>query len=210
MKIVRALALVGIFFVSQVGSVSADERWIQLFDGKTFQGWKASENKDSWKIEDGAFVCFGPRSHLFYVGQEAPFVNFHFKCEVKTTKGSNSGIYFHTKYQQTGWPKAGYEAQVNNSGRDPKRTGSLYAVKNVVGKAPAKDEDWFTQEIIVKGKQIVIKVNGKTVVDYTEPKDRKPGKQFARILDQGTFAFQAHDPKSKVYFRKIQVKRLPK
>ncbi len=190
-------------------SARAEDGWITLFDGKTFDGWKASENKSSWKIQDGAFVCYGPRSHLFYTGEHAPFKNFHFKCEVKTTKGSNSGIYFHTKYQQRDWPKYGYESQVNNTHTDRIKTGSLYAVKNVLDKAPAKDNEWFTQEIIVQGKHVVVKVNGKTVVDYTEPKDHKPKGRFHRVIDKGTFAFQAHDPKSKVYFRKIQVKKLP-
>ena len=182
--------------------------WVCLFDGKTFNGWRAGENVDSWKIENGALVCHGPRSHLFYVGEQAPFVNFEFKADVMTTPGSNSGIYFHTKYQPEGWPRQGYEAQVNNSHRDPKRTGSLYGVVDVLN-APAKDNQWFEYDIKVVGKRIVITIDGKTVVDYTEPEGKKPDGPFARILSQGTFALQAHDPKSKVYFKNIRVKKLP-
>ena len=191
-------------------TANAEDKWISLWDGETFDGWKASENKDSWKIEDGAIVCNGPRSHLFYVGEEAPFVNFHFKCEVMTKPKANAGIYFHTKYQETGWPKYGYEAQVNATHGDPKKTGSLYAVQNT-DKANHKDNDWYTQEIIVNGKNIKIVVNGETVVDFTEEEDRQAGKDFTRILDKegGTFAFQAHDPISEVHFRNIQVKKLP-
>ncbi len=190
-------------------STQAGEKgWKSLMDGKTFKGWKANENKESWKIEDGSFVCQGDRSHLFYVGDDKPFKNFEFKCQVKTLPKSNAGIYFHTKYQDTGWPKYGYEAQVNNTHGDPKKTGSLYAVKNVF-EAPAKDNEWFDYYIKVEGKHILIVVNGKTCVDWTEPSDRKAGEDFTRILDQGTFCLQAHDPISKVYFRNIQVKRLP-
>lgn len=200
--------MVCLLLLAATTQARAEDGWITLFDGKTFEGWKASENKSSWTIKDGAFVCDGPRSHLFYVGEHAPFVNFHFKCEVMTNAKSNSGIYFHSKYQDKGWPKYGYEAQVNNTHGDPKKTGSLYAVKNVF-KAPAKDNEWFTEEIIVQGRHIIIKVNGKTVVDYTEPKDKKAGKDFTRKLDKGTFAFQAHDPISVVKFRNIKVKKLP-
>jgi hypothetical protein len=187
-----------------------DEGFVALFDGKTFEGWKASENKDSWKIVDGAFVCRGPRSHLFYVGKEAPFVNFHFKCEVMTRPKANAGIYFHTKYQDEGWPKFGYEAQVNATQADPKKTGSLYAVKDVL-EANHKDDEWYSEEVIVEGKRIQIKVNGKTVVDFTEEPDRKAGADFTRVLekDGGTFAFQAHDPESEVHFRNVRVKKLP-
>ena len=121
---------------------------------------------------------------------------------------ANAGIYFHTRFQESGWPKHGYEAQVNNSHRDPKKTGSLYAVSNV-DKANHQDNEWFTEEIIVRGKNVVIKVNGETTVDFTEADDRQPGKDFTRILDEGTFAFQAHDPGSEVRFRNIMVKKLP-
>ena len=187
---------------------AGEEGFKSLFDGKSLKGWKASENKQSWSVQDGAIVCYGPRSHLFYVGDEEPFVNFIFKADVMTTPGSNSGIYFHTRYQPDGWPRFGYEAQVNNTHRDPKRTGSLYGVVNVT-EAPAKDNEWFEYTIKVNGRRIVIQVNGKTLVDYTEPADKKRGSDFARVLDKGTFALQAHDPRSKVYFKNIRVKRLP-
>jgi hypothetical protein len=191
-------------------SVAEDsDGWVSLFDGKTLDGWKASENKDSWQVKDGAIVCHGPRSHLFYVGDDKPFVNFEFKAEVMTTPGSNAGIYFHTKYQEEGWPKQGYEAQVNVSHGDPKKTGSLYGVVDV-SDPPCKDNEYWSQHIIVKGKHITIKINGETVVDYTEPEGKKSDSQnFERRLDKGTFAFQAHDPKSTAYFKNIRVKRLP-
>ncbi len=189
-------------------AVSDDEEGFkQIWDGKTFKGWKASENKEAWKIEDGKLLCDGKRSHLFYMGDDKPFKNFELRVDVMTTPGSNAGIYFHTKYQETGWPKQGFETQVNNSHRDPKRTGSLYGVENVM-KAPAKDNEWYTQSILVKGKRIILSVNGKVLVDYTEPDDVKAGKDFSRVLNEGTFALQAHDPQSKVYFKNIRVKRL--
>jgi hypothetical protein len=186
-----------------------DEGWIRLFDGKTFDGWKkAEENPDAWKIEDGALVCHGNRCHLFYDGPEQPFVNFEFETEVMTTPGSNSGIYIHTKYQPTDWPKQGYEVQVNNTHGDPVKTGSLYGVVKIF-EAPAEDNKWFKETIIVQGKKITIKVDGKTVVEYTEPEDNQPEGGFNRELSRGTFALQAHDPKSKVSFRNIRVKKLP-
>lgn len=198
-----------VLLLSAFGSAAAaDDGWISLFDGKTFGDWKANENKDSWKIEDGAFVCNGERSHLFYMGEHAPFKNFHFKCQVMTKKNSNAGIYFHTRYQESGWPQGGYECQVNNTHGDPRKTGSIYAVKDVMNDSPAKDDEWYTQEIIVQGRTIEVKINGKTVNKYVEPEGKKPGKDFERVLSKGTFAFQAHDPGSTVYFKDIQVKKL--
>ncbi|TWT94647.1 3-keto-disaccharide hydrolase [Stieleria varia] len=183
--------------------------FVSLFDGKTLDGWKkAEENQDAWHVEDGKLMCDGERCHLFYVGDLAPFTDFHFKAEVMTTPGSNAGIYFHTKYQPEGWPKYGYECQVNVSHGDPKKTSSLYGVENIADPG-VKDNEWYTQEIIVTGKRIQLIVNGKTLVDFTEEDNRQPfDSSFERRLGKGTFALQAHDPKSKVYFRNLRVKPL--
>ena len=183
--------------------------WVSLFDGKTMEGWKVNENEKTWSIVDGTLTCHGDRSHIFYVGDDKPFVNFEFKAECKATKGSNSGIYFHTKFLESGWPKYGYEAQVNNSHGDPKRSGSLYGVIDVKEQHIA-DDTWWTETIRVEGKHLTIKLDDKVVVDYTEP-ENKPAfdANFERRLGSGTFCLQGHDPNSVVNFRNIRVKRLP-
>jgi hypothetical protein len=179
-----------------------------LFDGKTLNGWKiANENQQSWSVQDGAIVAHGERSHLYYVGDGKPFVNFELKIDVMTEQGSNGGIYFHTQYQETNWPKYGYEVQVNQTHTDWRKTGSLYAVQDVKEQL-VKDNEWYTYHIIVKGKHVTIKVNDKVAVEWDEPADRKPSPDFTRILDKGTFALQAHDPKSTVRYKNIRVKRL--
>jgi len=139
---------------------------------------------------------------------EHNFKNFEFRADVMTTPGSNSGIYFHTEYQQDGWPKNGYESQINNSHSDWKRTSGLYDVVNIK-EAPAKDNEWFTQHIIVQGKHIIVQTNGKTIVDYTEPENVVRKDWPGRKLSSGTFALQGHDPKSIVYYKNIFVKPLP-
>jgi hypothetical protein len=185
-----------------------EEGFKSLTDGKTYKGWKmAEENQDSWSIKDGAFVANGKPSHLYYVGDEKPFVNFELKVDVMTQPKSNGGVYFHSQYQEKGFPKYGYEVQVNQTHTDWRRTGSLYGVQDVKEQL-VKDNEWYTYDIIVKGKHITIKINDKVAVDWEEPADRQPGKDYTRILDKGTFALQAHDPGSTVYYKNIRVKRL--
>lgn len=188
-------------------------KWISLFDGKTLDGWKANENSGTFTVQDGAIVANGPRSHLFYVGpvMNANFKNFEWKADILTKPNSNSGMYFHTQYQDSGWPDKGYEVQVNNSHSDWRRTGGLYAVSDIREQF-VPDNEWFTQHIIVKDKHITIMVNGKVTVDYTEPEGisetgypNMPG----RKISQGTLALQGHDPGSTVYFKNIFVKPLP-
>ncbi len=208
MKNVCAVLFVILLGAAQISPAAEPDKdgWIHMFDGTTLNGWKASEHPEQWKVDDGRIVAAGPRSHLFYVGDDpakpAEFQDFHFKADVMTTPYSNSGIYFHTRFQETGFPNIGFESQVNNSHADPVRTGSIYhIVKNY--EPPCKDNYWFTQEIIVKGKNIKTLVNGRVIVDYTEP-NGVAGPQ--EKLDKGTFCFQAHDPRSTTYYKNILVR----
>jgi hypothetical protein len=207
----RLGCLLAVCAVSAFGFAADDDGWVTLTDGKSFDGWKkAEENPDTWKIEDGAFVAHGDRCHLFYVGDEKPFVNFELKVDCKAKKNSNGGIYIHTKYQKKDWPRFGQEIQVNNSYEaDPKKSGSIYGVVDVK-ETYIPDDTWWTEYVKVDGKHIIVKLDDKVVADYTEP-DNKPAfsEQFERRLGNGTFALQAHDPNSTVYYKNVRVKRLP-
>ncbi|MEM9017906.1 MAG: DUF1080 domain-containing protein, partial [Verrucomicrobiota bacterium] len=203
--------------------------FVELFNGKDLTGWTASkENPDCYTVADGALVVKGGRGHLFYTGDAngGEFTDFHLKVRAKTMPGANSGVYFHTAVQDEGWPNQGYEAQVNSTHKDPKKTGSLYGVKNIIvlaegqeppkggdhdqrEAAPSTDGEWFDYDIIVKGKHIAIQVNGETTVDYTEP-EGGPGVKNSpgRKLSSGTFGIQAHDPDSEVHYERFAVKAL--
>lgn len=210
MYIMRILAFV-LFVIVAITSCTATRsggsaKWIRLFDGKSFDGWKVGNNAETFSIDSGRIKVNGKVAHLFYVGNvnNHNFKNFHFKVDVLTTPGSNSGLYFHTEYQEKGWPTAGFEVQVNNSHTDWRRTGSLYAI-NDVRETFVKDNEWYTQEIVVVGKTVTVKINGKTVMEYTEPANPEGPKR----ISSGTFALQGHDPKSKVYYKNIMVQVLP-
>jgi hypothetical protein len=212
MKIICTIAILfSIAACSTAQKASNEKGWISLFDGKSLSGWIINENDSTFSIEDGAIKVNGRVSHLFYNGQvlDHDFKNFEFKARVMTTKGSNSGIYFHTALKQKGFPSKGYEVQVNNSHTDWRRTGSLYAVADV-RKTYVNDDEWFTEYIKVDGKRIIVKVNDSVVVDYIEPEGIETTRGRAeKHLSSGTFALQGHDPKSKVYYKEIYVRPLP-
>ena len=196
------------FFITQ-STLAADtnDGWISLFNGKDLTGWKASENQDTFTVRNEMIVVNGKRSHLYYDGpvENANFKDFEFKADIMTKPGANSGMYFHTRYLPTGWPRNGFEIQVNNSHTDWRRTGSLYGIKDIRDSA-AVDNEWFTQNIIVDGRLVTIEVNGKTVLQYGIPEDGR----IARRLSSGTFALQGHDPGSTVYYKNIMVRPLYK
>ena len=152
--------LVGLALAASAG---ADEGWISMFDGQSLAGWKSNDEVPGvFSVEDGVLKVSGGRAHLFYVGPDgrACFTNFEFRAKVKTTPGSNSGIYFHTAFEEKGWPSKGYECQVNTSHKDPKKTGGLYAIRDVMNDAPSKDGEWFDYTIRVEGKHIVLSIIG--------------------------------------------------
>jgi len=185
--------------------------WVSLFDGKSLNNWKVGANAETFSVDSGMIIVHGKTSHLFYDGDllNHNFKNFEFKADVMTHKGSNSGIYIHTAYQESGWPAVGYEVQVNNSHTDWIRTGSLYGFVNIK-EVYVKDNEWFTMYISVHGKRVVVKLNDKVVLDYTEPENVQRNKgDEKRVLSSGTFALQGHDPNSLTFFKNIMVKPLP-
>ncbi|MGB0331797.1 MAG: 3-keto-disaccharide hydrolase [Planctomycetota bacterium] len=217
------------FIGLQVHSVGGDPKWrvgwknlrlrqlgdgggfASLFNGRNLKGWKVAERPESVRVENGALIVNGDRAHVFYDGPvyHHSFKNFELRALVRSKPGSNSGIYFHTAFQEAGWPSKGYEVQVNNTQGDWRRTGGLYGIDDLK-EPPAKDDEWFPMHIRVVGKRVQITVNGNQVIDYTEPDDVERPESFAgRLVDRGTFALQAHDPASEVWYKAIEVRPLP-
>ena len=195
------LASVPLFLTAS--SFAAEEGFTSLFDGKSLNGWKVSENPDSFKVVDGAIVAHGPRAHAFYVGEfnEAKFVDFELRLEVLTKTNSNGGVFFHTNWVETGWPPNGYEVQVNNTHKDFRKSGGLYAV--VDNEVPFEDDTWMQYVIRVEKGVVTVSVNGKELVNHT------PKAEDSKLQKEGgAIALQAHDPVSVVHYKNIRIKPL--
>lgn len=210
-------ALASVVIVVVPSGAASPGSALSLFDGASLADWRAAENPGSFRVEDGAIVCNGPRAHLFYMGAngDADFDNFELTVEVMTKPGANSGIFFHTRWQEFNWPAEGFEVQVNNSQKqhgdylEYKMTGSLYGIRNVY-RALVPDNEWFTLTVTVQQPRVQVRLNGTLVVDYAEPAAPLPeGAPALNRLGRGTFALQAHDPESTALYRAIRVKRLP-
>ena len=209
-------AFLGATALASAAGAASD--WADLFDGKSLTGWRPSENTGSWKVANGELLADGPRSHLFYTGpvRGADFRFFELEVEARAAKGCNSGVFFHTRFQDKGFPQKGFEIQINNTAtgegayRERKKTGSLYGVRNIYKQLVADDE-WFRLSLAVRGRNIQVRVNDVLLVDYVEPDPPvlAAGSGRERSIDRGTFALQCHDPGSKARFRRIRVRPLP-
>lgn len=192
------------------GEARAQEEWVSLFDGKTLSGWEMVElggrkGQSHWTVEDGALTGSGQASMLF--SPKSHYKNFRFRAEIKINDHGNSGMYVHCPKKAATFTD-GYEIQINSSHRDPIRTGSVYTMVHVFDQLVPPDT-WFTQEVelVVKdyrGKLLPhfkVSVNGKLLYEYIDHSNQFP--------DAGHFAFQQHDPGSKVQVRKVEVMELP-
>ncbi len=217
-----AFALAGTIRVAAVlpqAAPKAEAGYTSLFNGKDLTGWKVgaaagqgNTGEGTFTVVDGAIQANGVpgAAHLFYDGpvMNHTFKDFDLRLDVMAKNKSNGGIYICTEWQPTGFPAKGFEVQVNNSHTDRIRTGSLYHVVDL-SYIPAKDDEWFPMEIMVKGQTITIQVKGKKAVEWTQPADWAGSYDFPeRKIAPGTIAFQAHDPNSFTYYKNIRIKGL--
>jgi hypothetical protein len=198
--------------LAAVPVLAQNDNWVELFNGRNLDGWRPQGKLDSWKVTGGQLCADGPMCHLFYDGpvRQADFKNFELEVEAMARPNSNSGVYFHTAYQEAGWPAQGFEVQINNSqAQERKKTGSLYNVRNNY-KSFVRDDQWFKLRISVRGRNIQVWLDGILLVDYIEPTPPviPPSMEKGRFLGHGTFALQCHDAQSKAFFRSIRVRPL--
>ncbi|MEZ6196614.1 MAG: family 16 glycoside hydrolase [Planctomycetota bacterium] len=175
--------------------VPDEEGWTRIFDGKTLDGWRASEKGD-WKVEDGVIVGRGNRSHLF--SPRGDYRDFEVRGWFKINDKGNSGLYVRAAYGE-GWPE-GYEAQINSTFSDPVKTGSLY--HHAFVKATLVPPGvWFKYQVRIRevdgGTRIQIRVNDVLTTDFVDT-ERKHA--------SGHVAIQQHDPGGEVRIRDLEVR----
>lgn len=190
--------------IVSVPTANAQEKpWVALFDGKSLSGWeKIGKEESKWEVVEGALSGSGPASML--VCTKGPYKNFRYRAEIKINDKGNSGLYFRTT-RKPGFSD-GYEAQIDSTHTDPIRTGSLYGMCHVYAQL-VKPDTWFTYELEVRddvwrGREmtrIKITVDGRELFEYLD---------FEKTFKEGHFAFQQHDPGSRVNIRKVEVQEL--
>ncbi len=182
--------------IARAATVDASpaSQFVPLFNGNDLTHWKRDRaGFGDWKVENNAITCSGTQDYL--LTERDDYGDFHLRAEARISDGGNSGLYFRASkpFDIPG----DYEAQINSTGTDHIRTGSLYKVVNVADKlVPA--ETWFTYDIIAEGKHIRLYVNGILTVDYTETRPNRNARGRIGLQQNG----------GKVHFRKIEIREL--
>ena len=231
----RLLTIAGIcaaicFCTSFETSLFKKEKWKNLFDGKTTQGWHMY-GKDyvgsCWQVEDGVLhlLPVRDRKQTGDLVTNEEFENFQLKLDWKVAPKSNSGIIFlvnedTTKYRQT--YVTGLEMQIldNKDAEDNKKenhlAGSLYDLIGTAADSKANPAgEWNSCEISLDKGKLKMSINGHRIVSTTlwdeNWKQLIANSKFKTMpgfgaYKKGRIALQYHG--GEVWFRNIKVKKL--
>jgi hypothetical protein len=187
--------------------------WKPLYNGKDLSGWK-HVGPGQFVIENGLLKTEGGMGLLYYTGGKIG--NATLRVVYKTVgKNANSGVFIRLpEPPPDAWYGVhnGYEVQIDAGGDDWHSTGAIYSLSKVSQRRQKAAGEWNTMEIVFKGQETVVFVNGEKVNDffgYQTVPERKQWYEPQRgpRPDAGYIGLQNHDQGSTVYFREVSVKQ---
>jgi hypothetical protein len=189
-------------FAAQAGA-----GWTDLFDGKTMKGW-STVGAARWSVSDGAlsanpsaqpdFAAGGgkPAPPSGFLRSDGSYGDFDLTAEFYSEKNTNSGIFVRCAAGQTPSQTTCYEVNISdNHATHP--TGSIVGLHSTLPARAATAGKWSTMEIAAHGPHIVIKVDGKTMLDVNDGK-----------FSTGAIALQAGGPNGPgpIRFRNLRIR----
>jgi hypothetical protein len=210
------LAVAAPYSAQEVSKKEKADGFVSLFNGKDLKGWKKYDvTNDVWSVEDGKIVCSGKKGGG-WLGTERDYANFELRLEYRLKPGGNSGVYI--RAPQTGWiSRVGMEIQILDDFAPQyakldfyQYTGSIYHVVAPTRRAGKKAGEWNKMTIRADGRQIVVTLNGKKIVDADLDRCRKD-RQVARehpglARTTGRIGLQNHT--DRVEFRNLRIKEI--
>lgn len=193
-------------------STSASE-WKQLYNGKDETGWK-HVGPGRFVVEDGLLKTESGMGLLWYTGEK--FGNTTIRVVFKTTTPTdNSGVYIRLpEAPPDPWYAVhnGYETQIDAAGDDWHCTGAIYSLSKVSKRTQKPMGEWNTMDIVLKGQETTVFLNGEQVNDFFGNQPVPERKMWFEPVrgprpDIGYIGLQNHDGKSTVYFKEISVKQ---
>ncbi|MFM9000670.1 MAG: family 16 glycoside hydrolase [Opitutia bacterium] len=158
-----------------------------LFDGRTLNGWEGDAKV--WRVEDGVIVGGSmqgnPRNE--FLTTKGKYFNFRLKLEYRLTGTEgfvNGGVQFRSQRsvsppnEMIGYQAdigAGYTGALYDESRRKRflaKVGTGVGYRGVTSEAELKTlekaDDWNTYEVVAVGPRLMIYLNGRNTVDYTE------------------------------------------
>ena len=218
-------------------SSNPENEWINLFDGKTTEGWRVyngDEMPKKWAVIDGNLTFntelkleqeFSGGGDIIYYKEE--FENFELYVEWKLPKGGNSGILYHVKegyktpfdvapeYQlldDNGWE------EINNAKLEEwQKAGADYAMytadENKKKLNPAGE--WNSSKIVYTVERVEHWLNGELILSFVPYSEdwyqRKNSGKWKDYPDYKKFKkgyIALQDHDSPIWFKTIKLKPL--
>lgn len=218
-----ALAFVLIIFSS--AHAAEKDGWIELFDGKTLDGWvvdgplefkdKADGNKPKplWSVHDGLIRTSGAAFGFLRYKTEFADFRLHVEYRLIKEKGANSGLGIRTgvfdpkKSTETRPSFFSYEVQLLDDAEakpTAHTTASLYRYVAPTKVAHKPAPEWNSIEIECVGPKIKVAMNGTDILEFDQSKDEKLKSKPLR----GYVCLQSHSKQAE--FKNVRVKPLAK
>jgi hypothetical protein len=193
---------------------AGEQGFVPLFDGRSLDGWQGAV--DGHVVVDNELRSKpGVGGNLLTVGE---YGDFELRFDFKLTPGANNGLGI--RAPETGDAAfEGIELQILDDGH-PKHAalqpwqvhGSIYGVVAAERGCLKPAGEWNSEEVTVRGSQVKVVVNGKTIVDAdvgpfrdgAPTPDGKPHPGLSRTV--GRIGFLGHG--DEVHFRNIRIREL--
>ena len=185
----------------------------QLFNGTDLTGWR-HVGRGEFVVEDGALMTSGGMGLLVYDGKEIGDAVLRVVYKPDGPE-ANAGVFIRVPDEpHDPWfaVHQGYEVQIQDTGDEFHRTGSIYSLAPAT-EFPASEDGWNTMEITIDGQTTRIAVNGQVVNEFdgmqaVPERKRWFEPQRGPRPDFGYIGLQNHDRDSIVRFREVSVRSL--
>ena len=191
--------------------------WKLLFDGKTLDGWhnfRKEGVRPGWQVKDGALTCVDPHQAGDIVTTEK-YDWFELELDYNISQAGNSGVMYHVTDEGTTVWQTGPEVQLldNKDGKDPNKSGWLYALYTTNIDATRPVGQWNHLRIVISPEKCEHVMNGVKYFDYVYNSDdfkaRVAKSKFGKMphfakSDTGYIALQGDH--GSVAFRNIKIR----
>ena len=171
-------------------------KWQPLFDGRTLANWIVLPKSGDWWVQGGTLVGRGKNSYL--LSERDDYENFDLLVECRLNATGNSGVFF--RCEANDWLPVGFEAnlELGNLGRlHDTRSQPNTKIPNPSNVGPITPGQWFTCEVSARGSRIVVKIDGRTAIDFASDEP---------IPMRGRVGLQCYEPNTTIEVRRFEVR----
>jgi hypothetical protein len=166
------------------------EDWVQLFNGKDLSGW-VPVGQEKWSVEDGVIHGVAVTKEYGYLKTDKSYKDFHLAVRFMCEGTGNSGVFFHVDFKPgTADVSQGLQFEIDCT--IGQHTGGVYGDGRewIVWPSPENElvvrkGEWNEYLLKVEGNHYVSRLNGVTMIDFTDPKPKSFDGPIALQLHAG-------------------------